>query len=215
MIIGCKNFCTFANTSSLNKPLKHKLNMELDLRSLFGLYVHCCTHWLRPRNPPPLPPALGLIYEGAISQPRQTTSLCEPLPRRLYLRMSRGFRLLSCASRFLETQLMTEKVREVGHLGAQFSFFRKGCARTHYFACAIIIILYCNLRSCLVGADRDLPPAVPPLTADHRQRGRGKQLRTWSLYYRKTVTQKNVKRKKIKVKSSKTIALFIIVLFLN
>ncbi len=33
----------------------HRLNMELDLQSLFGLYVHSCTHWLRPRNclPPP------------------------------------------------------------------------------------------------------------------------------------------------------------------
>ncbi len=44
------------------------LSMELDLQSLFGLHVHSCTHWLRPRNPPP--PAFGLIYEGAIGQPR-------------------------------------------------------------------------------------------------------------------------------------------------
>jgi hypothetical protein len=33
----------------------HRLNMELDLQSLFGLYVHSCTHWLRPRNFPPSP----------------------------------------------------------------------------------------------------------------------------------------------------------------
>ncbi len=34
----------------------HRLNMELDLQSLFGLHVHSCTHWLRPRNPhPPAP----------------------------------------------------------------------------------------------------------------------------------------------------------------
>jgi hypothetical protein len=43
----------------------HRLNMELDLQSSFGLYVspdvHSCSHWLRPRNPPP--PAFGLIYE--------------------------------------------------------------------------------------------------------------------------------------------------------
>jgi hypothetical protein len=26
----------------------HRLNMELDLQSLFGLHVHSCTHWLRP-----------------------------------------------------------------------------------------------------------------------------------------------------------------------
>ncbi len=42
----------------------HRLNMELDLLSLF---VHSCTHWLRPRNPP-APHAFGLIYEGAIGQ---------------------------------------------------------------------------------------------------------------------------------------------------
>jgi hypothetical protein len=32
------------------------LNMELYLQSLFGFYVHNCTHWLRPRNPPPPSP---------------------------------------------------------------------------------------------------------------------------------------------------------------
>ncbi len=35
--------------------------------------VFSCTHWLRPRNPPT--PAFGLIYEGAMGQPRYTTSL--------------------------------------------------------------------------------------------------------------------------------------------
>ncbi len=46
-------------------------NMELDLQSLFGLHVHSCSHWPRPRNPPPPhSPAFGLIYEGAIGQPR-------------------------------------------------------------------------------------------------------------------------------------------------
>ncbi len=33
--------------------LNHRLNMELDHQSLFGLHVHSCTHWLRPRTPPP------------------------------------------------------------------------------------------------------------------------------------------------------------------
>jgi hypothetical protein len=46
--------------------------MELDLQSLFAPHLHSCTHWLRHRNPPP--PLFGLIYEGAIGQPRQTTS---------------------------------------------------------------------------------------------------------------------------------------------
>jgi hypothetical protein len=41
--------------------------MEFYFQSLFGLYVHSCPHWLRPRTPPP---PFGLIYEGAIGQPR-------------------------------------------------------------------------------------------------------------------------------------------------
>jgi|688.fasta_scaffold582282_1 hypothetical protein len=51
--------------------------MELDLQSLFGSCV-TCTHWLRLRNSPP-PSAFGLIYEGGIGQPRETTSLYNPL----------------------------------------------------------------------------------------------------------------------------------------
>jgi hypothetical protein len=39
--------------------------------------VHSCTHCLRPLKPPP--PTFGLIYEGAIGQPRLTTSLCDLL----------------------------------------------------------------------------------------------------------------------------------------
>ena len=31
----------------------HRLNMELDLQSFFGLHEHSCTHWLRSRTPPP------------------------------------------------------------------------------------------------------------------------------------------------------------------
>jgi hypothetical protein len=59
----------------------HRLNMDLDLQSLFGLHVHRCTHWPRPLNPPPPPKsAYWLIYGGAIGQPRLVTSLCDPLP---------------------------------------------------------------------------------------------------------------------------------------
>jgi hypothetical protein len=47
---------------------EHRLNMKLGLQRLFGLHVHSCTHWLRPRNPHP--PAFGLVYEAAIGQPR-------------------------------------------------------------------------------------------------------------------------------------------------
>jgi hypothetical protein len=31
----------------------HRLNMELDLQSLFGLRVYGCNHWLRPQTSPP------------------------------------------------------------------------------------------------------------------------------------------------------------------
>jgi hypothetical protein len=42
---------------------KHRLNMELDLQSLFGLYVHSCSHWLRPPQPPS-----HRIYEGSYTR---------------------------------------------------------------------------------------------------------------------------------------------------
>jgi hypothetical protein len=53
--------------------------MELDLQSLVGLHVHSCMFSLAETPQPTPPPALGLIYEGAIGQPRQTTSLCDAL----------------------------------------------------------------------------------------------------------------------------------------
>jgi hypothetical protein len=40
--------------------------------------VHRCTHWPRPRNPSPIP-RIGIVYESAIGQQKQTTSLCNPL----------------------------------------------------------------------------------------------------------------------------------------
>ncbi len=54
----------------------HKLVMELDLQSLFGLQMHSCTVYTLAETPqaattlPPPFPAFGLIYEGAIGQPR-------------------------------------------------------------------------------------------------------------------------------------------------
>jgi hypothetical protein len=47
--------------------------MEFVLQSLFELHVHSCTHGLRPCNPAP-PRIYGLIYEGAIGQPRAQDS---------------------------------------------------------------------------------------------------------------------------------------------
>jgi hypothetical protein len=61
-----------------DETIKHRLNMELDLQSLFGLYVHSCPHWLTPRISPPSS-TFGLIYEDSIGQPRKTTSLSDPL----------------------------------------------------------------------------------------------------------------------------------------
>ncbi len=50
--------------------LDHRLNMELDLQSLFELHVHSCTHWLRPRKS--LPPHLGSYTRALmVSQDRR------------------------------------------------------------------------------------------------------------------------------------------------
>jgi hypothetical protein len=44
----------------------HRLNMELDLQSLLGLHVHCAQLYSLAMTPQlPLPPAFGLICEGA------------------------------------------------------------------------------------------------------------------------------------------------------
>jgi hypothetical protein len=68
----CKNSNIFFGKSgkyytegipSSRRVPSHRLNMELDLQSLFGLHVYSCTHWPTPHNPPPPhPPAFGLIY---------------------------------------------------------------------------------------------------------------------------------------------------------
>jgi hypothetical protein len=70
MVLATKT--AFATIPEMEQGMKsiccgNRLNMELDLQSLFGLHVivHSCTHWLRPHTP-----AFGLIYEGAIGQPR-------------------------------------------------------------------------------------------------------------------------------------------------
>jgi hypothetical protein len=51
----------FHSESFVKDGAFHRLKMELDLQSLFGLHVHSYTHWLRPRNlqPLPIPPHLG------------------------------------------------------------------------------------------------------------------------------------------------------------
>ncbi len=42
--LGLYKFVALALNINLCIPLKHRLNMELDLQSLFGLHVHSCTH---------------------------------------------------------------------------------------------------------------------------------------------------------------------------
>ncbi len=54
----------------------HRLISKVYLASCGQLYL--LIDW-DPAAPPPLPHAFGLIYEGAIGQPRWTTSFCNPL----------------------------------------------------------------------------------------------------------------------------------------
>ncbi len=42
----------YRGSGFLSHDSTHRLNMELDLQSFFGLHVYSCTHWLRPRKPP-------------------------------------------------------------------------------------------------------------------------------------------------------------------
>jgi hypothetical protein len=50
--------------------LLHGLNMELDLQSLFGSCVQLYSLAADPATPRSPTPAIGLICEGAIGQPR-------------------------------------------------------------------------------------------------------------------------------------------------
>jgi hypothetical protein len=49
----------------------HRLNMEFDLQSLFGLLEYSCSHWLRPRNPVPIPPQGSYTRALLVSQDRR------------------------------------------------------------------------------------------------------------------------------------------------
>jgi hypothetical protein len=70
--------------------------MELDLPKFIWASMYSRTHWLRPRNYPP-PPAFGFIYEGAIGQLRETTSLCNPLRTLTHLSQGQGVAVLGPA----------------------------------------------------------------------------------------------------------------------
>ncbi len=63
---------------------RHRMNcllhqMELDLRSLFGLHVHSCSHCLRPRNSLPSP-RFWAHKRGRYWSAKIDDTLCNPLP---------------------------------------------------------------------------------------------------------------------------------------
>ncbi len=62
-------------------PSDHRLNMEVDLQSLFGFHATWCAqlYSLAETRQLPPPPHLDSYYEGAIGQQRYTTFLCNPL----------------------------------------------------------------------------------------------------------------------------------------
>jgi hypothetical protein len=41
------------NNIEIMEHWRHRLNIELDLQSLFELHLHSCSYWLRPPNSPP------------------------------------------------------------------------------------------------------------------------------------------------------------------
>jgi hypothetical protein len=77
----CDTLCShsYAFTLCLNASA-HRLNMALDLQSLFGLHVQSCTHWL---SPPPhlVSDTRALLVNG---HPWYTTYLCDSLVRLFY-----------------------------------------------------------------------------------------------------------------------------------
>ncbi len=58
-----------------------EVKVKYGVRSSKFIGASCAQVYSLAETPHPPPPAFGLIYEGAISQPRQTTSLCGPLDR--------------------------------------------------------------------------------------------------------------------------------------
>ncbi len=66
ILAPCKRYSTASYSNN------HRLNMEVDLQSLFGLRVTWCAqlYSLVETPQPPYLPALGLVYEGAIGQQR-------------------------------------------------------------------------------------------------------------------------------------------------
>ncbi len=66
----------------LSIGLWHRLDMELDLQSLFELHVYSCTHWLRLRNSPHPPHSgSGSHTRALLVRQDQTTSFSSPWPQ--------------------------------------------------------------------------------------------------------------------------------------
>ncbi len=69
-------------TRILSFRTRHRLNMELDLQSLFGLHVHSYTHWMRIHSPPPHPPRIWAHIRGRYWSPKtDDISLWPPCKR--------------------------------------------------------------------------------------------------------------------------------------
>ncbi len=65
-----RHFCPVHLEIPLFKSSRHRLNMKLNIQSLFGLLCTAARIGWDPATPPLPPPAFGLIYEDAIGQPR-------------------------------------------------------------------------------------------------------------------------------------------------
>jgi hypothetical protein len=67
-----------------------RLNMKLDIQSIFGLHVQCtlhsCTHWLRPSNP--FPRIWAHILRRCLTAKIDDISLWAPSPYRINVRTS-------------------------------------------------------------------------------------------------------------------------------
>ncbi len=64
-------FTRVVENTNMTDCISHRLNMEVDLQSLFGLHVTWCAQLYslaETPQPPPYPPASRLVKEGAIGQ---------------------------------------------------------------------------------------------------------------------------------------------------
>ncbi len=116
-------------------PQSHRLNMKLDLQRLFGLHMHAQLFSLA-ETPQAHPTPSHL---GAIGQPKQTTSLCDPLHSLiLTFCLHLYFRYMSvCIVQLISTKLQKELAKKTNR---QIAI---------YFTCLILISSSQILADCL------------------------------------------------------------------